>query len=306
MNVLYTHEDYLGHSVPLGHPECPDRLRVIQEHLQDSGIWQDFEIVQSPLVNDDVVHKTHPVLYYDRLQALTPKQGLVRIDADTGIGPGSITAVKRAAGAVVDATHRVLEGSTKTAFCLVRPPGHHAETSVAMGFCLLNSVAIAANYALEHVDRVAILDFDVHHCNGTVEIFQHREEVMVCSSFQYPYFPGRYDGQNSYGENIVNSPLSAGEGSYQFREVVEQDWLPALTRFDPQFILVSAGFDAHVSDPLGALKFTDADYTWITRQILDLANSHCDGKVVSALEGGYNLETLGTTVENHLAELLLG
>ena len=304
MAVLYTHSQFLEHAVPLGHPECPERLHAIQDHLQKIGMWDDFDVLEAPAVDDAIIEATHPSEFFDVLKANEPKQGLVRIDADTSISNGSIDAIKRAAGSVVESTRRALAGEIKRAFCLVRPPGHHAETSLAMGFCLLNSVAIAANYALEKVDKVAILDFDVHHCNGTVEIFRYRPEVLVCSTFQYPYFPGRFDARNQFGANIVNCPLQAGEGSYEFRLAVDEEWLPALSTFDPDLILISAGFDAHFSDPLGNLELLDDDFQWITRQILDGADHWCDGKVVSALEGGYNLDTLGTTVQHHLMELL--
>ena len=304
MTLLYTHPLYLEHEVPPGHPECPERLAVITTYLQSRGVWDEFQLVESPEVEESVILKTHPRTFLSQLLNLVPEQGLVRIDQDTGLSRNSMSAVYRAVGAVVDAVEQVMHGADKRAFCLVRPPGHHAETNMAMGFCLLNGIAIAAQHALEYVDRVAILDFDVHHCNGTVEIFQDRSDVMVCSSFQYPFFPGRFDRPRVYGENIINTPLAAGSGSYEFRYAVEMEWLPALERFKPNLILVSAGFDAHVSDPLGALNFVDEDYAWITREIIRAADLYADGRVVSVLEGGYNLQTLGTTVEQHLVELL--
>ena len=304
MTTLFTHDDFDDHLVPPGHPECPDRLLVIKDHLVKTGIWNDLKIIEPSVVSDEIVGRTHSNEFLTQLASISPDQGLARIDRDTGMSKGSLQAAKRATGAVVQAVAHVFDGEDRRAFCLVRPPGHHAESDLAMGFCLLNSVAVAANYAREFVDRVAILDFDVHHCNGTVEIFQHRPDVLVCSTFQYPFFPNRYDARNRFGENIVNSPLQAGEGSYEFRVAVEEEWLPALHRFEPELILVSAGFDAHFTDPLGALQLLDDDYTWITREILSLSDHYADGRVVSALEGGYNLETIGATVEQHLIELL--
>ena len=301
MTALITHENCLLHEVPLGHPENPDRLQALLDHFKDTSIIEDLDIRPSSPVSYETLARVHAIEYLEALEAASPISGLVRIEHDTALGPQSLLAARHAVGAVVDAVQLVLDGREKTAFCAVRPPGHHAESRAVLGFCLFNSIAVAADVALDRLARIAILDFDVHHCNGTVEMFMDRPDVLVCSSFQYPFYPGRF--QNEIRPNIVNSPLPAGSGSREFRSVVEEHWLPALENHKPELILVSAGFDAHRNDPLANLNFVDDDYRWITNLVRDIAKQFAGGRIVSTLEGGYNLDCLVRNVHNHVERL---
>lgn len=286
-----------------GHAERPDRLRAIARHLTGTGLLSEFDLRTATPVADAAIARVHDGAYLKRLDTLLPASGLVAVDPDTALCPASLTAAHMATGAVVDAVNAVLAGEDSTAFCSVRPPGHHAESDAAMGFCFYNSIAVAAEVALQRpeVSRVAILDFDVHHGNGTVQIFQNRPEVLVCSSFQHPFYPHRYYDLNR--PNLINTPLPAGTGSKAFREALEADWLPALERHQPDLILVSAGFDAHRDDPLAGLELTDADFDWVAGLILAAARSYCAGRVVSTLEGGYDLAALARSVHAYLAGL---
>ena len=255
---------------------------------------------------DATIARIHDQSYLQSLAAMLPAAGLAQVDPDTALCPVSLEAAHMATGAVVDAVNAVLDGEGTTAFCSVRPPGHHAESDAAMGFCLYNSVAVGAEVALTRpeVSRVAVLDFDVHHGNGTVEIFQDRPEVLVCSSFQHPYYPHRYHDLDR--PHIVNTPLPAGTGSKAFRAALEADWLPALAAHQPDLIMVSAGFDAHRDDPLAGLNLADEDYGWVAGLILGAAGDHCQGRVVSALEGGYDLAALARSVHAYLARISAG
>jgi acetoin utilization deacetylase AcuC-like enzyme len=288
-----------------GHPESPDRLRAIARYLADTGLIAHFEVRPAHPVDDQTLARIHSPAYLRSLDALLPAEGIVAVDPDTALCPASLTAAHMATGAVVMAVAAVLDGADTTAFCAVRPPGHHAESDAAMGFCFYNSVAVGAETALARpeVSRVAILDFDVHHGNGTVEIFQDRPEVLVCSSFQHPFYPHRYF--DTVRPNIINTPLPAGTGSHAFRNALEADWLPALAAHKPDLILVSAGFDAHRDDPLAGLMLGDEDYGWLAELILAAAAEHCRGRVVSALEGGYDLAALARSVSTYL-EVLSG
>src|SRR4029453_18591862 len=245
----------------------------------------------------------HAPEYVDALYRHAPTAGLVQIDSDTFMGPRSLAAAERAAGAMRDAVQLVLSGEAKRVFCAVRPPGHHAEESAGMGFCFFNNVALGARVALENasIERVAILDFDVHHGNGTVDLFKNDPRVLVCSSFQHPHYPGRLDDLDL--PNIVNTPLPAGTASSAFRRAVERDWIPALVRHEPDLVLVSAGFDAHARDPLGDLELVEDDYRWITDLIVSFANDYAEGRVVSTLEGGYDLDALARSVGAHLERM---
>ena len=265
---------------------------------------QELDNREAPEIDPTRLTDAHRSGYLDALKSASPDSGLVAVDPDTSMGPFSLQAARRAAGAVVEATDQLLAGNSKRAFCAVRPPGHHAEADVAMGFCFYNSIALGAQRALADpaIDRVAVLDFDVHHGNGTVDIFKDQPDVLVCSSFQHPYYPHRY--ADIERDNIVNTPLSAGSGSRDFRYAVERDWLPALATHQPQMIFVSAGFDAHFRDHMSHFNLTETDYEWVTREIVRLATAHADGRIVSVLEGGYDLPALGASVSAHLRVLL--
>ncbi len=300
--VLLSHADCLQHEMP-GHPERPERLHAVLERLQASGLAAECESLTPEPLDLKLLSLIHPAEYVENLISHEPAQGLTRVDPDTYMCPGSIRAARLAAGACVAAVEQVLAGNKTRAFCAVRPPGHHAEIAEAMGFCLFNSIAIAAETALQHpaVERVAILDFDVHHCNGTVDIFKDRPEVLVCSTFQAHHYPHRYlDFSN---DHIVASPLAAGSGSEEFRQAVERDWEPAINQFKPDLILVSAGFDAHLMDPLANLNLSEEDFYWVSRTITEWSDHFCKGRLVSTLEGGYELSALAASVEAHVRAL---
>lgn len=299
---LFTHPECLLHDTPPGHPERPDRLAAVVDRLKVEGLLDDASVVEPTAALNEALARVHDLRYIEAVSAASPEEGHVRVETDTVMSPGSERAARLAAGAVVEAVEHALDGTTKRAFCAVRPPGHHAESATVMGFCFFNSVAVGADRALDDLDRVAILDFDVHHGNGTVEMFADRPEVLVCSSFQYPYYPGIR--QQVDRPNIVNTPLPAGTGSAAYRRAVERDWLPALESHRPELILVSAGFDAHAEDPLAGLELQDDDYLWITRFIVDAAERFAAGRIVSTLEGGYNLDALARSAALHVRGLL--
>ena len=305
MSVAYiSHPICLQHEMGTHHPECPARLTAIQQHFKSSGLMDELISLEARPADWSLVTRAHPQSMIDHLLALNPEQGLAFIDADTAMNPYSLNAALHAAGAAVQAVDGVISGEFQRAFCAVRPPGHHAEAELPMGFCLLNSIAIAALYALEQegIEHVAIIDFDVHHGNGTVDIFQDNPRVMVCSSFQYPFYPGRM--QDIQRDHIINTPLPAGTGSAAYRHAVERQWLQALQAFAPDLILISAGFDAHRDDPLGQLELVAQDYAWVTEFILNIAGRHALGRTVSLLEGGYNLNALAESCYQHVSTLV--
>jgi acetoin utilization deacetylase AcuC-like enzyme len=300
---IYTHPEYLNHLVMDGHPERPERLSYLMNHLQKLGLTDDFEVIKPRAIPEERILAAHSQAHLDFLLASQPEDGLLPLDPDTWMSTRSMSAARLAAGAVFGGMDCVLNGSDQRVFCAVRPPGHHAEANGAMGFCLLNSVAIAAIAALDHTDvsRVAILDFDVHHGNGTVDICRHHPDILVCSSFQHPYYPNRLD--DLVQPNIVNTPLSAGSSGSTFRAAIERDWLPALEAHEPDIIFISAGFDAHEEDPLASLNLREDDYRWVTEFIVAMANQYAGGRIVSALEGGYDLDALARSVTVHLEAL---
>ena len=300
---IYTHPEYLNHQVMDGHPERPERLSHLMKHLSQIGLTQDFEVVQPQPVPTSRILAAHSQSHVDFLRGSIPQEGIVPLDPDTWMSPASFSAAELAAGAVFSGMDTVLNGALQRVFCAVRPPGHHAERDSAMGFCLLNSVAIAAIAALDHADveRVAILDFDVHHGNGTVDVCRDHPQILVCSSFQSPYYPNRLD--DLVQPNIVNTPLGAGSDGKVFRAALERDWLPALEAHQPDIVFVSAGFDAHVNDPLADLQLVEDDYRWVTQFIVSIANQYAQGRVVSTLEGGYDLDALAQSVTAHLEAL---
>ena len=303
--LLYTHPDCIAHDPGPYHPESPARLKAVLTALAEpefAGL-QRREAPEAAL--DDLV-RVHPLRFVERLLAAVPSQGHVGIDADTVMSPASGMAALRAAGAVAAAVDAVVAGEADNAFCAVRPPGHHAEPNRAMGFCLFNSVAVGALRArdIHHLDRVAVVDFDVHHGNGTQARFYDDASLFYGSSHQYPLYPGTGGAGETGVGNIVNVPLRPMSGSREFRQGMERVLLPALDRFRPQIVLISAGFDAHRNDPLAQLLLEDADYAWITEQLLDIARRHAGGRVVSTLEGGYDLAALGASAAAHVRALM--
>ena len=300
---LYTHPDCEQHEMPR-HPERPDRLRSVMQRLSENGMLNDMKVTLAEEISDEMLAMIHPIEYVEAINEAEPQEGVIKVDPETYMSQGSSRAAKLAAGACLQATRDLLSGEEQRVFCAVRPPGHHAEVATAMGFCLFNNIAMAAEYALqdERINRVAIVDFDVHHCNGTVDIFKDRPEVMICSSFQDHYYPNRYLDYTN--EHIINLPMAPGTTGDRWRTRVEAEWLPKLEDHQPDLLLISAGFDAHIDDPLAQIEFVEDDYAWVTGQLIDLAERNCEGRLMSTLEGGYDLEALARCVESHLKVLL--
>jgi len=295
-----THPDCRLHDMGAYHPECPARLKAIDDILVSQGLDRLLIRHEAPLASIGALCRVHSREYVDRVRSAAPHAGIVPLDADTAMNPYTWNAALRAAGAGLLAVDLVLRGEVDNAFCAVRPPGHHALRDAAMGFCLFNNVAVAAAHALaEHgLERVAIVDFDVHHGNGTEEAFSGDARVLMCGIFQHPFYP--YCGADRRADNMLNVPLARGAASAEFRSVVEKQWLPRLEAFKPQFVFFSAGFDAHRDDDIGGLALVDEDYTWCTEQIKLLAERHAQGHIVSLLEGGYNLDALARSVAAHV------
>ena len=307
MTTAYiTHPDCLRHDMGAGHPECPARLNAIGEQMRKSGMLEELRCLEAPLAQAADLKRVHRAAYVDLIFDNAPAEGHVQLDPDTAMNPHSLGAARRAAGAGLLAVDEVMAGLSANAFCAVRPCGHHATQSRSMGFCIFNNIAVAAAYALEKkgLERVAIIDFDVHHGNGTEDIFsqpQWRERVLMASFFQHPFYP--YSGTANPAPNMVNVPLAAGSGGAAAKQAVEAQWLPALEKFAPQMILISAGFDAHREDLLGGMALVEADYAWMTRELMALAALHSQNRVVSMLEGGYHLGALGRSVVTHVKTL---
>ncbi len=298
-----THPDCLKHDMGAYHPECPQRLIAIEKELKAAGLLEQLQCYEAPLATTEQLARVHTADYIASIRQASPAAGLIALDADTAMNPFSLSAALHAAGAVVLATDLVLNGEVDNAFCAVRPPGHHAESDRAMGFCLFNNIAVGVAHAIaqHHLKHVAILDFDVHHGNGSEEIFRNNPRVMLCSTFQHPFYP--YSGANSATERMINVPLPRGSGGGVFRQAVTDHWLPALDRFKPEMIFVSAGFDAHRDDDMAQLQLEDEDYVWITRQIKAIAAKYSHGRIVSALEGGYDLKALARCAVAHIQAL---
>ena len=305
--VFYSHPDCRGHDMGAGHPECPQRLDAIADHLLATGLDIALEFRDAPQATIEQLERAHSAHYVTEIKDLLEQvqiSGETRaLDPDTIACPGTWAAALRAAGAAVAATDDVLAGRASTAFCSVRPPGHHATRDEAMGFCFFNNVAIAARHALDvhGLSRVAIIDFDVHHGNGTEDIIAGDERVLMCSFFQHPLYP--YSGAVPKGTNMVNVPVPPYTRGPAVRETIEAMWMPALERFAPQMIFVSAGFDAHREDDLGQMGLVEADYEWITQRLMDVAQRHGQGRIVSCLEGGYALSALARSVAAHVRVL---
>ncbi|MBI1173667.1 MAG: histone deacetylase family protein [Sideroxydans sp.] len=304
MQTAYiNHPDCLRHDMGAHHPECPARLGAIEDQLIASGLLPYLQQHDAPLATFEQLARVHTPHYIESIQAAAPAQGLIYLDPDTAMGPHSLNAALRAAGAAVLATELVLEHKVENAFCAIRPPGHHAEPGKAMGFCIFNNVAVAAAHAMEKfgLRRVAIVDFDVHHGNGTEAMFRDDPRVMLCSTFQHPYYP--YSGADSSNAHIINVPLPAGTDGTIFREKITERWLPALDDFQPEMLFVSAGFDGHREDDMAQFNLLEADYSWVTQQVKDIAGRHARKRIVSVLEGGYELHALGRSVLAHLKVL---
>ena len=301
--AIYTHPDCTLHEMGEGHPESPMRLKAILAALESSGLASKLSMREAPEARREHLERVHDAQHVDLIFESAPERGYAYLDPDTSMNAKSLSAALRAAGAVVSATDAVMAGDASNAFCAVRPPGHHATPTRPMGFCIFNNVAIGAMHAIEQhgLERVAVLDFDVHHGNGTEDAFHEDPRVMLCSTFQHPYYP--YCGADSGNEHIINVPLPAMTDGRGFREAVERFWIPALDEFSPQMVFVSAGFDAHRDDPLAYLKLDDEDYRWVTEKLMDVADRHAEGRVVSTLEGGYNTEALGRCVVEHVRAL---
>lgn len=304
--ALFTHPDCLGHVTPPGHPERVDRLHAIARALEDPA-FAALSRREAPLAEDTDLTLAHPPAYVARVRDAIPGAGWVSLDADTHVGPGSLEAALRAVGGAVAAVDAVLQGQVANAFVACRPPGHHAERDTAMGFCLFGTVAIAALHALQRrgLSRVAIVDFDVHHGNGTQDILWSEPRTLFASTHQMPLYPGTGDVHETGAHaNILNVPLAPATGGEAMRTVYETMILPALADFEPDLVLVSAGFDAHAADPLANLNWREADYTWLTHRLCDLADDACGGRLVSCLEGGYDLDALAASAAAHVAVLM--
>jgi acetoin utilization deacetylase AcuC-like enzyme len=305
--VFYSHPACRLHDMGDGHPECPQRLDAINDHLLATGLDLALRFSEAPAATSEQIARAHTSGYVgevsDLLQQVADSGKPRHLDPDTIACPQTLSAALHAAGAAVAATDAVIGGQARNAFCAVRPPGHHATRSQAMGFCFFNNVAVAARHALDvhGLERVAIIDFDVHHGNGTEDIIAGDDRVLMCSFFQHPLYP--YSGAVPLGTNMVNVPLAPYTRGHAVRETIDAMWMPALEAFKPQMIFISAGFDAHREDELGQLGLVEADYAWITQRLVDLAARHCGHRIVSVLEGGYNLGALARSVAAHLRVL---
>lgn len=303
LTAFITHKDCWLHDMGAHHPECADRLSAINDRLIAAGLDLFLSFHDAPAASAEQLARAHPMEHVRKLLDNVPEHGIRHLDPDTAVGPGTMKAAVRSAGAGILATDLVMSKEVQNAFCAVRPPGHHAERAQAMGFCFFNNVAVAAHHAMAHhgLERVAIVDFDVHHGNGTEDIFKDDPRVLMTSIFQHPFYP--YSGTDNPSANMVNVPVPAGTRGDAFRQIVTDMWVPALYAHKPQLILISAGFDAHYEDDMGSLGLVESDYIWVTEQLRAVAEECCEHRIVSILEGGYALSSLARSVVAHIKAL---
>ncbi|HEX6834102.1 MAG TPA: histone deacetylase family protein [Rudaea sp.] len=302
--LLYTHSACIAHEPGPGHPESPDRLRAVLEAL-DSDRFAMLDRIEAPRATREQLARVHDGGMIDYVIASAPTEGYARLDPDTAMCPDSLEAALRAAGAVCAAVDALVDGKASRAFCAVRPPGHHATHDTAMGFCLFNNIAVGAAHALARgIERIAVIDFDVHHGNGTQDIFWNAPSVLYASSHQWPLYPGTGARNETGAGSTVNAPLPPGSGSAQFRAAFEQIILPQVRAFAPRLVMISAGFDAHRLDPLANLNLDADDYAWVTQELVAIAQDCADGRVLSSLEGGYSLTALRQSTAAHVAAML--
>ena len=304
LSAYITHADCARHEMGEHHPECPERLGAINDQLLVKGLLDYMNHYDAPLATVEQLGRAHATAYVREIIAASPSEGYHRVDPDTQMNPYTVKAALRAAGAAVYATELVVSGEVPTAFCCVRPPGHHAERSQAMGFCFFNNAAVGIRHALDvlNIERVALIDFDVHHGNGSEDIFRGDDRVLMCSIYERGLYP--FTGEEAIGPNMVNIGLPTRSGGDKFREAVTTHWIPALEAFRPELIYISAGFDAHREDDMGNLGFVEADYEWVTQQLMAVARRHSKGRVISCLEGGYVLSPLARSAAAHVKVLI--
>ena len=305
MQTAYiTHPDCLKHEMAEHHPECPRRISAIEDQLGAKGLLDFLRHFDAPSATIPQIERAHERSFVEDIFNNSPLDGVRHIDPDTWMNPFTLEAAQRSAGAGILATDLAMAGQVKRSFCNVRPPGHHAEKGAAGGFCFFNNIAIAALHAIEHhkLKRVAILDFDVHHGNGTEDILAHNPNVLFCSTYQHPFYPG-YAGK-TVDDLMVNVPLPLGTRGSDFREAVNKEWFPALRKFKPEIIYISAGFDSHIDDEMGGFSLLDSDFVWVTNEICKIADEYSEGRVISMLEGGYDLVSLGRCVTDHVRVLM--
>ena len=301
--AFVTHRDCWQHDMGAHHPECPDRLGAINDRLIAAGLDMYLQFHDAPLADMEQLERVHPRQHIEHLKASSPQHGIHHVDPDTAMSPGTWQAALRSAGAGCYAVDLVMRGEASNVFCAVRPPGHHAESGKAMGFCFFNNIAVAARHAVKvwNLSRVAIIDIDVHHGNGTEQIFAGDGNVLMVSMFQHPFYP--YCGTDSPAPNMYNIPMPAGTRGESFREMVTEKWLPRLREFKPEMIFISAGFDAHYEDDMASMGLVESDYAFVTEQLKLVANEVAGGRIVSMLEGGYALSALARSVATHIKVL---
>jgi acetoin utilization deacetylase AcuC-like enzyme len=301
--AFISHPDTLLHVMDGSHPESPARITAIKNAVMNSELKENLQFYEAPAATKSQLERVHTEDYVEHIHKISPKAGLLRLDGDTSMGPMSLSAALHASGALILATDLVMAGKADNAFCCVRPPGHHAGRANSAGFCIFNNVAVGVMHALTQykLKRAAIIDFDVHHGNGTEDIFKNNPSVMLCSTFQHPFYP--YSGAETRSKNMVNVPLPAQSNGTDFKKVFEADFKPALYEFKPEIVFVSAGFDAHINDPLADLALTTNDYVWITEFIKEIAKKHAKSRIISTLEGGYHLPSLSESAWTHINSL---